>query len=54
MSSLVRLWFLFALIGPLIIPDGRIYAVEPNPTGRTNRPLARFLLAQPGQTKNLA
>ncbi|HEY0736351.1 MAG TPA: SpvB/TcaC N-terminal domain-containing protein, partial [Herpetosiphonaceae bacterium] len=54
MSSFLRLLFLFALIGSLIIPNGRVFAHEPDNAWERSRPLTKLILATPGQTKKVA
>lgn len=54
MSSVLRLSFLFALIGSLIIPNGRVFAREPDIDWNGSRPLTKLVLAAPGQTKKVA
>ncbi|HEY0603173.1 MAG TPA: SpvB/TcaC N-terminal domain-containing protein, partial [Herpetosiphonaceae bacterium] len=54
MSPCLRLLFLFALIGSLIIPNGRVFAHEPDNVWERSRPLTKLILATPGQTKKVA
>ncbi|HEX6287739.1 MAG TPA: hypothetical protein VFZ66_01040 [Herpetosiphonaceae bacterium] len=53
MSALLRLVFLFALTVSLIVPDGRIFAYEPDTTWEASRPLTKLILAAPGQTHSV-
>lgn len=54
MFSLLRLSFLFALIGSLIIPGGQVFAREPDIEWNGSRPLTKLILAAPGQAKKVA